>query len=57
MGVKKAMLVGCSYSPEEVVGGVRRERHRLPIVKVWSAVEEPTRSKHGPTDTEENLIS
>lgn len=41
MDVNKNMLVRCSYSLEKVVGGVRRENHRTPIFKVWSAAEEP----------------
>lgn len=41
MDVNKNMLVRCSYSLEKVGGGVRRENHRTPIFKVWSAAEEP----------------
>lgn len=50
-------MVGCSHSPEESGGAMRRDRHRPPIGKVWWAAEEPTRSKHSPKDTEENLTS
>lgn len=41
MDVNKNMLARCSYFLEKVGGGVRRENHRAPIFKVWSAAEEP----------------